>query len=83
MVKFVETESNDQRLFVFTEPHISGGEATVLITGAQIVEYMRVMSSKPFGCIHSDWINEFCEVYGAVLVEVPVLLGHELQMLEN
>lgn len=69
MVKFVETVSTDQRLFVFEEKHISGGRATVLITGAEIVEYMRIMTANPFSCIHSEWIDEFCVKYDAKLVE--------------
>lgn len=68
MVKFVETVSTDQRLFVFQEKHITGGEATVLITGAQIVEFMRDMTVNPFGCVHQVWIDEFIRVYDAKLV---------------
>lgn len=85
MVNFVETESTDERLFVFTEPHISGGEATVLITGKQIVDYMRIMTVNPFGCVHENWIKEFCETYGATLVTDAYgrSLGSSIKQLED
>jgi hypothetical protein len=68
MVKFVKTESTDERLFVFQEPHVTGGTATILITGKQIVDFMREMTANPFVCIHEEWIKEFCETYDAKLV---------------
>lgn len=68
MVKFVKTESTDERLFVFQEKHITGGEATVLIKGKEIVEFMREMTANPFTMIHEKYIEEFCKVYGAKLV---------------
>lgn len=68
MVKFVATESTDERLFVFQERHITGGEATILIKGKEIVSFMRQMTANPFTMIHETYIDEFCEMYGARLV---------------
>lgn len=73
-MKFVPVESTDTRLYVFEEEHLTGGKATVLIEGRQIVNFMREMTARPMDSTHQDWINEFCQMYNAVQIKVPPVL---------
>jgi len=52
----------DERIWLFVEPHITGGHCTVEITDEQIIAFMSKSEAKEKGATRDQLIDEFVVV---------------------